>query len=181
NFTGALVTAIQKAKTRLSMAKDALIKAVRQLPLLEGLKPLQITEIARRANRTIHRPRSIIVRAGVVTDAAILIISGKAERLSGPGISRVPQTLPPGTIIAEMAMIIEFAPNSTIMAASEVRALHITRDEMHRMIADDPELAKHLISKAANRLKDIASQMRRISDDLAEGDLPEDEVKAATA
>ena len=163
------------------MAKDALIEALRQLPLLQGLKPIQVTEIARRADRIIHRPGTNITKAGVAIDAAILIIAGRAERLDGPGISRVPQTLPPGSIIAEMAMIIEFTPNSTINAASEVRALRITREEMHNLIAEDPELAKHFISKAASRLKEIAGHMRQISDGLATEASTTDAAKVASA
>ena len=80
-----------------------------------------------------------------------------------------------------MAMIIEFTPNSTINAASEVRALRITREEMHNLIAEDPELAKHFISKAASRLKEIAGHMRQISDGLATAPSTPDAPKAASA
>jgi hypothetical protein len=38
------------------MAIDALVKPFLLLPLFQGLKPLQLTEIVRRADRIIYRP-----------------------------------------------------------------------------------------------------------------------------
>ncbi|HRY07154.1 MAG TPA: cyclic nucleotide-binding domain-containing protein [Hyphomicrobiaceae bacterium] len=149
------------------MAKDALIRALRQIALFDGLTPLQITEIARRADRIVYRPGQTMITAHQPTDAAVVIFSGTAERTSGPGLERVPQLLPAGTIIAEMAMLIDLVPGSTVIAQTEVRALRLTRSEMHRLIAEDPALGEHFIGKATARLKGIARKMRDIDTDLA--------------
>lgn len=149
------------------MAKDALIRALRQVAMFDGLKPLQITEIARRADRIVYKPGAHIIRANEPADAAVILVSGHAERLTGPGLERKAQPLPPGTILVEMAMLIDTVPASTVVAVSEVRALRLTREEMHRLIAEDPAMSEHFIAKASGRLRTIADEMRRIEADLS--------------
>ncbi|MGD9668715.1 MAG: cyclic nucleotide-binding domain-containing protein [Hyphomicrobiaceae bacterium] len=149
------------------MAKDDLIRALRQIALLDGLSPLLITEIARRADRVVYKPRQAILTADQPTDAATIIFAGTAERISGPGLQQSPQPLPAGTIIAEMAMLIDLTPTSSIIAMSEVRALRLSRNEIHQLIAEDPALGEHFIAKAVGRLRDIAAQMRDIERELA--------------
>lgn len=149
------------------MARDALIRALRQVELLDGLAPLQITEIARCADRIVFKPGARIMTANQPADAAVVLVTGHAKRLSGPGHSANAQPLPPGTTLAELAMLIDMVPNSTVVAVSEVRALRLTRDEMHRLIADDSALGEHFIAKAATRLQSIAQQMRLVESDLS--------------
>lgn len=149
------------------MARDALIAALRRITLLNGLTPLQITEIARRADRIVFKPGKQIITANEPADAAVVIISGTAERVTGPGLTRSPQPLPAGTILAEMAMLVDMVPTSTVLALSEVRALRLTREEMHRLLAEDVEINDHFLAKAAARLRHIAAQMQEIETTLA--------------
>lgn len=143
-----------------NMVRDAIIRALRHVALLDGLSPLQITEIARQAERIVFKPEATIIAAGAAADSAIIILSGNAECTDGPCIASLPQPLPEGTIITEMAMLIETHATTTIKATSEVRALKICRDDMLRLLADEPAIAEHFVSKAAARLQAIANNMR---------------------
>ena len=49
-----------------------------RVPLFSGLKPLQLTELARHAERVAFRRGSTITEAGAPGDAAYLIVSGDA-------------------------------------------------------------------------------------------------------
>lgn len=149
------------------MARDALIDALRHIAMFDGLSPLQITEIARRAARIVYRPGNTITKAGQPSDAAVVLVSGTAQRIAGPGIASEPQPLPPGTIISEMAMLIDTTPASTIVALTEVRALRIARDDMLELLAEEPELAEHFVAIAAGRLRNIATHMRDIEQELS--------------
>lgn len=149
------------------MATDALTQALRQIALFAGLSPLRITEIARRADRIVYKPRQVITIANQPIDAAIVIFSGTAERISGPGLKQSPQQLHAGTIIAELAMLVEMVPASSVVALTQVRALRLARTEMHKLIAEDPTLGEHFITKAVARLKDVEASMRHIESELA--------------
>src|SRR5688572_28626134 len=68
------------------MAIDALVLPLLNVPLFQGLKPLQLTEIARRADRIVYKPGDVIVTAHGEPDGAVLVVSGEAVRTEGPGL-----------------------------------------------------------------------------------------------
>lgn len=149
------------------MAIDALVKHLLGVALLQGLRPLQITEIARRAERIVYRPGQIIIEENQPGDASVLIVSGTAVRVSGPALSAQAELVPTGALLGEMCMLIETEHSSTVVARTEVRALRITRDELHSQMADDPELAEHFVQRIASRLTGMAAELRRIDMALA--------------
>lgn len=151
------------------MAIDALIKPLLRVELFRGLKPLQITEISRRAFRTVYKPGEVIIEADKAGDAAVLIVQGEAVRVSGPG-NGAGQPLPEGTLLAEMAMLIETDHTSTVVAKTPVRALRISRSEMHEQMAEDQALADHFIARIADRLHVIAEELRMIDGSMAESE-----------
>ncbi|MFN0219854.1 MAG: cyclic nucleotide-binding domain-containing protein [Hyphomicrobium sp.] len=146
------------------MAIDALVKPFLSLPLFRGLKPLQITEIVRRAERIMFRAGDALIREDQTGDAAILIISGEAVRMNGDAAERIPE----GSMIGELAMLVETIHTSTVMAKSSVRALRLTRAEIHSAMRDDPTLAEHFSSQITARLKRLALELQSIDSFLAE-------------
>ena len=149
------------------MAIDALVLPLLKVPLFQGLKPLQLTEIARRADRIVYKPGDVIVTAEAETDAAVLVISGEAVRTAGPGLTGDSEDIPPGALISEMTMLIETECSSTVVARTPVRALRITRAEMLAHMTADPSLADHFIEKISGRLSAFVEDLRSIDQSLA--------------
>lgn len=144
------------------MALDALVLPLLNVPLFQGLKPLQLTEIARRADRIVYKPGDVIVTANGDPDGAVLVVSGEAVRTEGPGIEDGEEAVPAGALISEMTMLIETACTSTVVARTPVRALRITRSEMLAHMSDDPTLADHFIEKISGRLAAFVSGLQEI-------------------
>jgi CRP-like cAMP-binding protein len=151
------------------MAIDALVLPLLNVPLFQGLKPLQLSEIARRADRIVYKPGDVIVAAHSGSDAAVLVVSGEAVRTEGPGLSNGAEAVPPGALISEMTMLIETECNSTVVARTAVRALRITRAEMLAHMEDDPTLAHHFIEKITGRVSTFMAGLKEIDRSLAEG------------
>lgn len=149
------------------MSRDVLITTLRHVALMQGLSPFQITEIARRADRIVYKPGDTIIAADAEADAAILIVSGTAERRAGPAVDGKTETLPAGAILGEMAMLIDTRHSSTVIAVTQVRALRIAKAEMHELMAEEPAIAEHFIAKIASRLAALAKEMRDIDGILA--------------
>jgi CRP-like cAMP-binding protein len=149
------------------MAIDALVLPLLNVPLFQGLKPLQLTEIARRADRIVYKPGDVIVTAHAGADAAVLVVSGEAVRTEGPGLTGGEEAVPAGALISEMTMLIETECSSTIVAKTPVRALRITRAEMTAHMAADPSLAEHFIDKISGRLSTFVENLRDIDHGLA--------------
>jgi CRP-like cAMP-binding protein len=145
------------------MAIDKLVAPLLRVPLLTGLKPLQLTEIARQAERITFRPGSTITKAGEAGDGAYLIVSGAAVRVSDDG----EQAIEPGSLVGEIAMLTEHNYGATVMAQGRVLALKIVRSALHEQMREDPRLAEHFSRLLAERLSRVAAEMRGIDEVLA--------------
>jgi CRP-like cAMP-binding protein len=154
------------------MPIDARVLPFLRVPLFEGLKPLQITEIARRAARIIYRPGDVIIKERSEGDAAVLIVAGEAVRVSGPEMSEPAELVPVGALLGEMAMLVETEHSSTVVARTTVRAIKISRAEIHAQMAGDPGLADHFQNKISGRLSRLVVELRRINELIAEPSRP---------
>jgi CRP-like cAMP-binding protein len=150
------------------MAIDALVKPFLLLPLFQGLKPLQLTEIVRRADRIIYRPGDIIIEEDQPGEAAIIIVSGEAVRLTSGDAGDAAEAIAEGSMIGELAMLVETIHSATIVARGTVKALRLTRTEMHELMAEDPQLADHLTQKITARLHALAQELREVDQALAD-------------
>ncbi len=147
---------------------DAVSAHLVRLEIFHGLKPLQITEIARHAERVIYKPGQVLIEDGQPGDAAIIVVGGDAARTKAPmAPSEHEEAIEPGSMLGEMAMLIETDYSSTVVARSTVRALRISRDAMLGIMLEDPTLAEHLVGKVARRLHNIAAELRKIDVVLA--------------
>jgi CRP-like cAMP-binding protein len=151
------------------MAIDALIAPLLRVEIFQGLTPLQITEIARRAERIVFRPGSKITEAGKDAEAAFLIVGGAAECLSVDD-DGLPEAVEEASLIGEMAMLIEHSYGATVLARGNVRCLKISRSEMHEQMLDDPALAEALSANITARLTRVAQELRAIDRDVAMSD-----------
>lgn len=145
------------------MATDALVQPLLELPLFRGLKPLQLTEIVRNAERIVYQPGDMIAEEDKESDAAIVIVSGDAVRLAEGELHDGVDPIPEGSLVCELAMLVELVHSSTIVAKSKVRALKITRESMHAQMEQDPELARYLTEKISARLRAIAEELQEVA------------------
>lgn len=149
------------------MAIDALVKPFLSLPLFRALRPLQITEIVRRADRIVFQPGETIIEENQAGSAAFILISGDAVRIDD-GDAQTAQAVREGSIIGEMAMLVDTIHSATVVARSNVRALRLGRQEMHALMLEDPRLAEHFSAHITARLKRLAIKLKAVDDALAE-------------
>ncbi|MBN9291610.1 MAG: cyclic nucleotide-binding domain-containing protein, partial [Hyphomicrobium denitrificans] len=62
-------------------------------------------------------------------------------------------------LVAELAMRIEIAHPTTIVARDQVRALRISREKMHELMSQDVDLASHFSSLILKRLHILATDL----------------------
>jgi CRP-like cAMP-binding protein len=155
--------AVGRGDMGFQMSIQALVAPLLRVALFQGLKPLQITEIARLADRIVFKKGDVITAEGDNSDGAILIVSGDAECVGDQGAT---EPIEPGSLIGEMGMLIEHDFGATVVARGPVRALKITREAMHEQMLADPSLAEHLMQRIASRLVKVADELRRIDSAL---------------
>jgi len=113
-----------------------------------------------------------LTEAGEPADGAYLIVSGPAERVAGPGlpiaVAPGPEVLAPGSLIGELAMLVEIDYGSTVVARDRVFCLKLTRSAMHDQMLEDTSLAEHFRQKLTERLLQTAADLRRIDQGLVQ-------------
>jgi len=147
------------------MSIDTAVSLLQRIPIFARLNPMQIAEIARRAEKAKFRSRECITEAGASGDAAYLLVSGHAERVAAPE-----QALPPGSLIGELAMLVEHNYGATIVAKGRVHCLKITRSALHEQMLADPSLAEMLSQHISERLRKAANGLMRIDHLLAKSE-----------
>jgi CRP-like cAMP-binding protein len=69
------------------------------------------------------------------------------------------ELVPEGSMIAELAMLVEITHATTIIAKDQVKALRLSREKMHELMQKDPELAAHFSSRILKRLQSMAQEL----------------------
>ena len=162
------------------MAIDKVIAPMLRVPIFCGLKPLQLTEIARQAERMAFRAGSTITEAGSLGDGAYLIVSGDAVRM--PELrSDEPEPIEAGSLIGELAMLIDHVYGATVVAQGRVHCVKILRSTLYEQMQADASLADHFSSALVARLTRVALEMRKIDQLLAVPDDPNPGDSALTA
>jgi len=144
------------------MASNKIVEALQQVAIFRGLKAEQLDALARHTERIKFAPGDVITRAGEAGDGAYLLVSGAAQRLPQPGVGEAPDPVEPGSFIGQLAMLIEHAYGSSVVACERVYCLKITRAGMHAQMVTDPSLALHFERHVTQHLGVVARQLREI-------------------
>jgi len=145
------------------MAIDALVAPFLRVEIFQGLELRQIEEIARRAERVVYRPGDVIVNGNFSGEGAVLLASGEAVIAGERGyVHETNEPIPAGSLLNEMAMLIETELSLIVFARTTVRALRISRAELHQQMVEDPAIAEHFIEKISGRLTDFVEGFRRV-------------------
>lgn len=152
------------------MAIDHVVASLLRIPIFAGLTPLQITEVARQGEHCGFRRGEFITRAGTAGDAAYLILSGDAARRPERESRARPELIEPGSLVGELAMLVEHVYGATVVAGGRVCCLKLTRAALHAQMREDPDVAERLARAVRDRLRRISHELHCINQLLMECD-----------
>lgn len=154
------------------MTPENLAAALLRLPIFAGIKPSQLAQITQTAERVKYLPGDVIVKAGQPGDAAYVVLTGAAQRVAGAAGSPATESIAPGSLIGEMAMLIEHDYTATVIARDRVFCLKVLRSALHAQMLADPTLAQHFHDRVTEQLKRTVEELRRIDKDFAAQPFP---------
>jgi CRP-like cAMP-binding protein len=99
-----------------------------------------------------------------------MVVNGSVACIEGPDPSLIGVDLGPGTLLGELAMLIETHYGSTVVARTPVTAMRFARSAMHDLMLKDRGLAEHFASKIRARLSDIAHRLRAVEEAMQASD-----------
>jgi serine/threonine-protein kinase len=111
--------------------------------------------------RTTFAKGMVVVRDGDPGDAAYIIVSGRCEvRKRIDGVDSVLQTLGPGDVFGEMAVLTEGSRTASVVATEDMVVLIVTGDALEREIeAMKPWMAR-LLHSLASRFRELYTKKR---------------------
>jgi CRP/FNR family cyclic AMP-dependent transcriptional regulator len=149
------------------MALEANAELLARGSIFQGLTTEQLTAITKATKKTFFEEGSKIVEADQSGHTAYLILSGKAVSCPPKGVTFGPEELPPGTLVGEMAMLVETVYSITIVAEERVRALAISREALFEVMEGDPSIAQHFSEKLLSRLTELAQDLHAVDAQFA--------------
>lgn len=144
---------------------DSRIRLLEHLPLFEGLTPRQLAAIVDIARKAFFEPGDSLIRANRSGDTAFVIMTGLARCLAPTGatISQVG----PGTLVGELAILVETTHSFTVEAMERLRALAIHRQALQRVMKQDTLIASTISDNLVLRLRAVARELRTVDALLA--------------
>jgi CRP-like cAMP-binding protein len=152
------------------MSIEDLAAPLSQVALFVGLKPLQLAEMAQRAEQVRHWPGETVIKAGQPGDGAYLLVSGRVDCFLGPEAASAAAPVELGSLMGEMAMLIEYNYSATFIARDRAFCLKLTRAAMHAQMLEDASLLEHLQRRITERLVRVTEDLRQIDNALAAGE-----------
>ena len=106
---------------------------------------------------------SVVFREGDQGDRLFIIASGKIKvgHASGDGRENLLAVLGPGETLGELSLFDPAPRNATATAVAETTLYSLSQQDLYRVLAQRPEVARHLLASLARRL-------RKTNDSLAD-------------
>ena len=150
------------------------------IPLFRELKPQQLKKLALSAERIVFQDGDELITQGQTGNAAYLIVHGEVEVIVGTAAGRQRQPLTGGTLIGEMAMLVETIHHSTVVARGRVRTLTFCRRTMLELMTTDSELAAHFAEHVRSRLNKLSIALNIVNQQIANDTSIAEEYGAST-
>jgi CRP/FNR family transcriptional regulator, cyclic AMP receptor protein len=144
------------------MAIETNAELLGRVPIFQGLSTLQLTTIAAGCEDLIFEEGTPIFKAGETGQAAYLILSGYVAPEASVDDGAVTDVLGYGTLLGELAMLVETCFTFTMTARWRVRALVLDRARLYAQMETDPSIAFHFAEKLRDRLRGLAQDLRRM-------------------
>jgi CRP-like cAMP-binding protein len=145
---------------------DSKIEMIRQLPIFSGLPDHLLVAILECGKKTFFQEGEALIAEGEKGDTAYIILSGKAGSPKYEHGRLEEEDLWPGTLVGELAMLVETTHNVTVTAKEKLRALAISREALRLVMETHPEIATHISDKLLLRLHGLAAELRRVDQQL---------------
>lgn len=145
------------------MTLDAEVDALRRVPLFRGIDATKLRLLAFISDRTHFAPGEELCRQGEDGDSAFIILEGEADiRVSTPNGEKTVAHLGQHSIVGEIAILCDVPRTATVVAATEMDVLTVSKDDFLRLLKEFPDMSLEVMRTLAQRLErttqDLAAQ-----------------------
>ncbi len=142
------------------------IELLQNVPIFRGLSESQLRAIDDAGEKRFFEAGETLLKEGEKGTTAFLIVSGKALCPRMENGEAVTEDLWPGTLVGELAMLVETQHNYSVTATERLRALAITKDAFRQVMERDVTIAQHIANHLLTRLHGLAKELREVDNRL---------------
>lgn len=143
----------------LGAKQDDKIERLKEVPLFEGCSKRQLRSLAKIARVFDVAADTVITRAGEPGDEFFLIVDG-AARVDVSPEKHVP--LHPGGFFGEMSLLDGGPRSATVVAATPIRLLVISRRHFSVLLKEVPGLTQTLLTTLSRRVRQAEEEAERL-------------------
>ncbi|MGO8778589.1 MAG: cyclic nucleotide-binding domain-containing protein [Rhodomicrobium sp.] len=143
------------------------IELLEDLPIFRGLSATQLGSIVGAGAKAFFEAGDNLITKDQLGNTAYLILSGTARCVHFPGTPAAGDKIEPGSLVGELAMLVDTVHTLTVQAKVRVRALALTREALKYTMERDPAIAQQIADNLLARLQTFARDVRRLDKLLA--------------
>ncbi len=143
------------------------IELLEALPIFKGLSRRQLASILDVAAKAYFEAGDNLAVRNSRGDTTFLILTGVARCVDFPGNPAACEKVEAGSLIGELAMLVETIHSLTVQASVRLRALAFRRNAMKSVMLNDPVIAAKISGNLLIRLQTFAADLRRLDSFLA--------------
>ena len=130
--------------------RHSLVRALAGVPGFDLLDDPTLLQIAGASSNLLYRAGSVVFEQGAAADALYIVLAGAVELGSDGGQPEV--ILRSGAYFGEMSMLLELPRTRAVRAVEDSELLVLPSESFHRLLAEQPELERHVRERLQERL-----------------------------
>jgi CRP/FNR family cyclic AMP-dependent transcriptional regulator len=153
----------------MSITKD--VEVLKGIPLFAKIDPAKLKLLAFTSEYLQFVAGDELCGQGDPGDAAYIILSGEADVLVDTPRGRLKvATLRRNDIIGEIAILCDVPRTATVVAASDLETLRISKDNFFQLVTQFPQIGVEVMAELASRLHDTTQALTQAKSKLKELD-----------
>lgn len=144
------------------------VELLRNIPMFAKLEPSKLKLLAFTSERLAFDSGNALFRQGEPGDAAYIIIDGEASvEVDSPGGPITVATLGRNDFVGEIAILCDVPRTATVVAATNLVTLRISKDLFFRLVTEFPQMAVEIMRELAHRLELTTARLRQVVNENA--------------
>jgi CRP-like cAMP-binding protein len=131
---------------------DAVVEALKQVPLFQGMSDKSLVRVAEIAKEVSHPAGKTVLEQDQSAVGFHLILSGDAEATQG---GKPIGTMGPGDYFGEMSLIDGKPRSASVVATTDLRTLAIPAWNFDRLLDEHPEMMRALLVTLSERVRQL--------------------------
>jgi CRP-like cAMP-binding protein len=138
----------------LSVSLESEVEALRKIPLFRGIDETKLRLLAFISDRMEFKTGERLCTQGEEGDSAFIILQGAADVLvDTPDGEKTVAQVKENSIVGEIAILCDVPRTATLIAASDMDILTISKDDFLKMLKEFPEMSLEVMRTLALRLE----------------------------